>query len=458
MDDLFFGYFGQSEVAIAHMKKVVDLNGDFYGGIRSRCILAKQENGSWMNAICVFEAFPKKAVPKKKKNQKYDKYNLLETWFTKEEFFRVLDQLKDKKIFFGDCEVPVDGCETIQSHEFRPGKNEGFNNPLHSYMSSRRNNPPYSREPIISYEQSVYPNLFAAISDWTGILSTTDMDGRVGAILYFLPECRAWIKRISCSGTKINIEVQTMKTDIQGLRIKGVWEEAGGFSQFSSEVNRKKILIKAPKKAKAVDFYLIDKNENIYDYHKETTSWSQGRLAILPLLKPKDSSQEQVIRNALEAGEGERIEYKSRISQSDAKQLEEIIETVIAFANTKGGMILIGVDDHCVVNGVEHFISPNPQTLHKKLSEYCVEVRQAIANGLNQELEIHIGSYKIDGHWIVVINVPLGINKPYQRREKNLIFIRRVGSNKKATVDEIKDMIAESSPVKGPYEELLGAG
>ena len=50
----------------------------------------------------------------------------------------------------------------------------------------------------------------------------------------------------------------------------------------------------------------------------------------------------------LEKGENTYIEFKRKVSS-----FEKIAKEVIAFANTKGGRILFGVDDDCKIYGVE---------------------------------------------------------------------------------------------------------
>src|SRR5437016_4426599 len=46
------------------------------------------------------------------------------------------------------------------------------------------------------------------------------------------------------------------------------------------------------------------------------------------------------LRRLLEAGEGQRLEYKQ-----EAIKPSDLAETLIAFANSTGGTVLIGVDD-----------------------------------------------------------------------------------------------------------------
>lgn len=60
------------------------------------------------------------------------------------------------------------------------------------------------------------------------------------------------------------------------------------------------------------------------------------------------------VNDLIEEGEGFTIEFKRRISSP-----EKIARTLISFANTKGGVILFGVDDNGSIVGVESEKSEN---------------------------------------------------------------------------------------------------
>jgi len=53
------------------------------------------------------------------------------------------------------------------------------------------------------------------------------------------------------------------------------------------------------------------------------------------------------IKESIKKGESETVEFKPSLSQMD-----KIMESVSAFSNTKGGMIVIGVSDNGEVLGV----------------------------------------------------------------------------------------------------------
>ena len=54
------------------------------------------------------------------------------------------------------------------------------------------------------------------------------------------------------------------------------------------------------------------------------------------------------IQDLIDEGEGFAIELKRKVSRP-----QKIAKTMIAFANTKGGTILFGVDDDHTIVGVE---------------------------------------------------------------------------------------------------------
>jgi len=79
------------------------------------------------------------------------------------------------------------------------------------------------------------------------------------------------------------------------------------------------------------------------------------------------------VRDLIDEGEGFEIEFKRRVSAS-----EKIARTLIAFANTRGGHILFGVDDDGSIVGVESEKSESDLILEAG-SVYCEpEIRPEI--------------------------------------------------------------------------------
>lgn len=102
------------------------------------------------------------------------------------------------------------------------------------------------------------------------------------------------------------------------------------------------------------------------------------------------------IKSIVQAGEGYNAEFKIRVPN----KVKEITEEICAFANSAGGVLLIGVSDDNVIHGVS---IDNGK-------------RSAIQNSLNEinpHLITHFYAVEVDGKMVWVIEVNTGIQKPY---------------------------------------------
>jgi predicted HTH transcriptional regulator len=71
------------------------------------------------------------------------------------------------------------------------------------------------------------------------------------------------------------------------------------------------------------------------------------------------------LRNLVRHGEGIRLEFKMKV-----KFPEKIIKELVAFANTEGGHLFIGVSDAGVIEGVK-FAEEEQFLLERAISNYC---------------------------------------------------------------------------------------
>ncbi len=73
----------------------------------------------------------------------------------------------------------------------------------------------------------------------------------------------------------------------------------------------------------------------------------------------------QEIRKLVRQGEGETIEFKRKVVHP-----EKIVREIVAFANTKGGNLLIGVDDDGNIPGIK-FADEEIFLLEKAIRQWC---------------------------------------------------------------------------------------
>ncbi|QQR81880.1 MAG: putative DNA binding domain-containing protein [Deltaproteobacteria bacterium] len=132
----------------------------------------------------------------------------------------------------------------------------------------------------------------------------------------------------------------------------------------------------------------------------------------------------------LKEGEGLTVEFKERFSS-------HIDEDIIAFANSKGGLLLLGVRDDGSISG-------------EKLTNDLKARINNIARNTKPSLSVTIS--KIEN--IVVIEIPEGNEKPYSCSSG---YYRRLnGNTQKMNHDEIRIMFRKHDPF--PFEERITKG
>ena len=126
--------------------------------------------------------------------------------------------------------------------------------------------------------------------------------------------------------------------------------------------------------------------------------------------------------------------------------VKDILKTVIAFANTSGGKIYIGIDDDGKVLGVQRL---DPDIL--KLSN---SIRDSIKPDITLFASILVE--KIDGKDVIVVDVQKGASSPYYLTDKGIrpsgVYVRQGASSVPATDAAILKMIRDTDGDN--FEEL----
>ena len=126
--------------------------------------------------------------------------------------------------------------------------------------------------------------------------------------------------------------------------------------------------------------------------------------------------------------ETENIEFKSQFT-------EEIYKEVIAFANTDGGVVYVGIDNEGNVVGLSD--------VDKEYTRITNGIRDAIQPDVTMFVRFTVQDNKV-----VRITVSEGTNKPYYLKGKGLkpngVFVRLGTSSVPASPDQIRQMIKDS--------------
>lgn len=139
------------------------------------------------------------------------------------------------------------------------------------------------------------------------------------------------------------------------------------------------------------------------------------------------------LRNLVQTGEGTYLEFKKTTPSP-----EKIAREIAAFANTKGGTILIGVDDYKNITGISGYFEEE-YLLHKAAYEHCVP-----SVPIQIEL-VHYGSFDV-----MVVLVPESKKKPVfnKGKKKRLVFVREADESILAS-DELAEVLKYKNSENG---------
>lgn len=145
-------------------------------------------------------------------------------------------------------------------------------------------------------------------------------------------------------------------------------------------------------------------------------------------------------------GESKKIEYKSMVPEKS----EKYMKSIIAFANTQGGRLIIGVDDktHQVV-GVNN----------DDLFQIMDSLANAISDSCEPQIIPDIEQQTVDGKTIIVVTVEVEKNRLYYIKSKgkeNGTYVRVAGTSRLASADKIKELEMERARIS--WDELTCIG
>ena len=151
-------------------------------------------------------------------------------------------------------------------------------------------------------------------------------------------------------------------------------------------------------------------------------------------------------RDTLFSGESKNIEYKVTLPDKS----EKYMKTIVAFANTQGGKLVVGVDDktHEIV-GVENDI----------LFQLMDGIANAVSDSCMPQIIPDIEPQTVDEKTVIIVSVEAGKNRLYYLKSKgkeNGTYIRVAGTSRQAFPEKIRELEMEGARIS--WDELTCVG
>jgi ATP-dependent DNA helicase RecG len=137
-------------------------------------------------------------------------------------------------------------------------------------------------------------------------------------------------------------------------------------------------------------------------------------------------------------GENESVEFK-RDLEMNREANRDIGREMAAFANTRGGYIIFGVEDDGAVVGVQ------------SLTGFEERIMNIASDIIYPPIELRYESFHIKGKDIVLVEIPMGHSKPYSPR-----YIRRGTTKRQATREEERRLFQEGGLVSFDESRVIG--
>ena len=145
-------------------------------------------------------------------------------------------------------------------------------------------------------------------------------------------------------------------------------------------------------------------------------------------------------------GESKNVEFKEMLPDKS----EKYIKTVIAFANTQGGRLIVGVNDETrKVTGVDM----------DSVFKIMDSITNAVSDSCTPQIVPDITFQTMEDKTVVVVSIAPGVNRPYYMKSKGKedgTYIRVAGTSRQADLDKIKELELEGARVS--WDELTCVG
>jgi hypothetical protein len=165
-----------------------------------------------------------------------------------------------------------------------------------------------------------------------------------------------------------------------------------------------------------LDILDCDSSE-VLDERSVHTSWGDLPKGV------KWEAREQDLLEIIRRGETEAVEFKADLTNRD-----DIVKTVVAFANTNGGVLIIGVNDECQVVSYKE----NPTVIEQK-------IRSWVRDWCEQPVQMEFQTKKVLDQEVMLVVVKLSQDRPCWLRDKGP-FIRYGSNNRLASRAEVEGM------------------
>jgi hypothetical protein len=258
-----------------------------------------------------------------------------------------------------------------------------------------------------------------------------------------VPDERARIRDLAVSGDELRVSIETTLPSDQ-LFCAATIHSDDKIHRVVSPVQSETVVFPFPASRKEIAIWLLtDQGEWLDKYHESAFGSSREGISLLAVSGFEDDPTFAELQDALGKGETDRIEFKPFVKIGHGlEKAQELVETVVGFANRDGGVLYVGVTDKLEPIGVERelrreYAGECQGNFDRMEHSYVRDVRKLISEGIDVSPVILTDWVSFAQNRILKITVPPGLHKPYSVAVFGDIYIRTGANNRKLRQSDI---------------------
>lgn len=298
----------------------------------------------------------------------------------------------------------------------------------------------YPQVDVIQFGLPPYRNAAHASNDWVHRQPRrTDANALLfpGELVMALPDSRGRLLRAEWIGGTLKVASESRSADASALQLQ---------VRFVGDVERPvQMLTPCPPDAE-VAIPAGTESILVYLVHREAGLLAERSVGAYDRQRQRPSVEvvtlEAEIERDLAGGESEYVEFKPFVKVQDPKE-DELERSLVAFANSRGGRLYVGVTDEGLPLGARALKDVVKDGADQKsaLSVLARRLETVIADRIKPErpvFQVHELEYK--GFPLLMVRVDQGAKAYSTAREA--IYVRHQANNYRASIAEIRELLS----------------
>ena len=308
-------------------------------------------------------------------------------------------------------------------------------------------------DPVVSPAGAFYPDAWTAAASWSELRGFNGgNDSRAFGTVLFVPDARARFASFELSRDEIRIAIDVRASDTRGWKLVCGYH-AGDWRNLVFDLAPGVANVRVDPAASSFQAAITTATGEVVDFFRPDQHGESGHVLHVVETPPSDFSE--TVSDRIANGEGETTEFKGFVHPGDPK-MDELARTVVAFSNTSGGLIIVGVQDDGELvdlarsSGMRKWAA-EPIT-DEVVDRYARTLRQRVIDTCSSPTPVvRAIAVQVRDAWLAVLAIEPGPAPPYSFRDGQ-VFVRRSATSRLAHPEREPEMFSgrRAGEMRGP--------